>query len=331
MPLKGIMHKMPAVFRRDKDKGSAPGVPVAVMQDADVANRLETLQAVLGSYDWETFQKRVVPIYERLGERGCAESEMAQLLDNTIAAAKRRRSRRLPMGRPGTDYRRYKEPYSYALVVAMATDALLRRPESRERKPEEVARILLSESAYGRLRDDPQVWEDWLGYFERARLGGLYEVAWGETAERVSPVDLGNTASADAKPARKAPEAAGWRFVQGLKECLDEGSISFNGNEDLVQFDAKGRAFLDLRVFDAVAELKYEDLTGKKLENQFDRLNVIRRTRNNRKLHIGRSRKSAADQTGYVVQSQSALWDGEYPSGKFKIKDIDIPPRGKKA
>lgn len=219
------------------------------------------------------FEAQVVPIYMALLSElknnlpaDEAEAAILELMRKTTAACHYRWSLRLPLKRPGSDYRKYEIIYTHALITAMAVESLRLMTVEDDLPLENLAARILSDDGVDRLRADPIVWEDWLGYFEKSETGGLYAASicdkhWLKPRQRATiPVDKERTneppiasqetdsSRGDSEQAETITETGSGRAVlAALREGLTDGSLSFNQPHDVVQVDRDGRTFSTLR------------------------------------------------------------------------------------
>jgi hypothetical protein len=287
-----------------------------------------------GTHAKEAFGQQIVPIYTALLEElrthqppEEAEACVLALLEETAAACDYRWSVRLPMKRPGSDYRKYEIIYTYALLTAMAIGRLREVAGSDAAPLEDLAARILPEAGRAKLQADPVVWEDWIGYFEAAELGGLYAVSrCGAPDSSQQPEEGANTPVvpdvAQVSPT-PPPAGSGSAMLTAIQTALEAGTLPYNEPGDPVQVDREGRTYL---VHPAILEwckgqLELEDDT-KRLENRFSRLKVFKRSPGGNVLYRGRLRDRDAYSQGYLVENAAVLWRGEVPQGRFVIENI---------
>ena len=150
----------------------------------ELNHAISRLWQAAGIHSKDDFNQQVVPIYTALLDAlknhqtdQAAEQQLLDLLNDTAEACHRRWSKRLPIRRPGSDYRKYEIIYTEALTTAMAVNCLKQR---KDQSPEHLAEQLLPKDTLNKLQADPIVWEDWLGFFRQAEEGGLYAIASGK-------------------------------------------------------------------------------------------------------------------------------------------------------
>lgn len=328
------------------------------LQAADLNRALSVLHQAQGTYSQADFLKEILPMYQRVMAeliprigRVRAEAAAIALMEKTARACHRAAHTLLPIGRLGTDYRQVEIAYTDALVTAMAVECVLTLPANDNElpkdlrkdlakdRPEDIAVRLIPASVLSRLRADPVVWQDWLGFFMQSPTGGLYALSRehqtadsdrhtsGALALERNAVDISprsgkiNTPKQKQKP--KTRTAAGWQVVDGIKTCLADGTLSFNQPGDLVQVDAQGRTFLQApAVFEAVkVQLGWEE-GARKLENRFLRLNITRCAPGGWKRFRGKSLQSEPMVQGYVIQDGRHLWGASVPTGRFVVQDV---------
>jgi hypothetical protein len=308
---------------------------------ANKAERAPELNAAIsrlwqadGTHSKEAFQQQIVPIYTALLDElkthqpaEEAETCALALLEETAAACNYRWSVRLPMKRPGSDYRKYEIIYTYALLTAMAVRCLREVAGSDAVSLEDLAARIVPEAGRAKLQADPVVWEDWRGYFEAAELGGLYAVSrCGAPDSSKQPEEGANTPVVPdvAQVSHTPPPAgSGKAMLTAIQAALEAGTLSYNEPGDPVQVDREGRTYL---VHPAILEwckgqLALEDDT-KRLENRFSRLKIFKRSPGGNVLYRGRLRDRDAYSQGYLVENAAVLWPGEAPQGRFVIQNI---------
>ena len=326
----------PKAFLRRFRRGLA-GKPGAQPPSLGKAKRAAELNAAIsrlwqaeGTHTKDAFQRQIVPLYTVLLVElkahltiESAEACLLALLDETVAACRYRWSVRLPMKRPGCDYRKYEIPYTYALITAMAVGRLR---EVGGGDVEDLAARLLTAPGRAMLHADVMVWEDWHGYFDAADRGGLFAVSrCGVPTSGPTGEGAATRAAATIISARQASPAAGSgkAMLTAIQTALEAGRLPYNGPGDPVQVDRQGRTYL---VHPAILgwckrELNLdEDL--KRLENRFARLKIFKRSPGGNLLYRGRWRERDAYSQGYLVESAAVLWRGEAPQGRFVIENV---------
>ena len=286
----------------------------------------------------EDFDLQIEPMYQVLMaglretmDSAAAEDAVAHIIYDTACACIRRWSGRLPQKRPGTDYRRYEFIYTDALVTAMAVEGYLRAKQGEDDVPQLLAERLVPAAVLSEMQADPMVWEDWLGYFEQSPLGGLYAMAHEaprepdlsalEPVAPVRPPDLPERPAEADSPRRS--KAAGWDVVDGIRKCLEDGTLPFNEPGNLVQIDREGRTFLrSPAAFEEVKKLLGWEEDTKRLVNQFARLKIGKQVREGRDLFKGRSLRSESWVEGHVIEQSNVFWNDNAPEGRFVIKDV---------
>lgn len=320
-------------------RGSAnDGEPGRVETGQNYNDALAYLKRKQGCRTAEDFDQEMEPMYQVLMaalretmDSDRAENVVAHILHDSARACIRRWSGRLPIKRPGTDYRRYEFIYTDALITAMAVDGYLRAQKGEGDVPQVLAGRLVPAPVLHEMQADPMVWEDWLGYFEQSPLGGLYAMAHGkpkEPEERASKPVVARQPDERPEPPTKADvpkrsKAAGWKVVDGIRACIEQGVLPFNNPGDLVQIDREGRTFLQSPgVFEEVKKLLEWDDDAKRLMNQFARIKVNKESSQGRDIFKGRSLKSERYAQGYVVEESGIFWDGKAPEGRFVILNV---------
>lgn len=315
------------------------------------------------------FYAEIAPIYQlMLNELKTktpfeyADESVALAMYDTANALRYRWASRLPRRRPGTDYRKYEFIYTDALVTVMAVDRFRKAFGDLERDPAnlvKLAEIIIPPVVLNKLKADPMVWKDWLGFFEQSEIGGLYyfaDIAYkkrekaeaeargeqNKITEEVVVVTQDPGAISDPAPegepvaeiepwryqARdiadpKRGKASGWEIVDGIRRCLQDGSLSYNELDSLVQVDKQGRTFLRTpEVFDALREIRKLDTETRTLTNQFSRLKIVKRGGSGNDNFGGNSRAKDKLVDGYVIESTAIFWDGEPPAGRFNISGV---------
>jgi hypothetical protein len=175
------------------------------------------------------------------------------------------------------------------------------------------------------------VWEDWLGYFGRSSLGGLYSVSCEvvcATEALMAGGDKKEPSERSEKPqgargGKARSKAAGWSVVDSIKACIADGTLSVNQPGDLVQVDREGRTFLQSpAVFEEVKTLQGLEEGARNLENRFARLKINKETSEGWKLFNGKSLRSEPMVKGYVVEDDNIFWDDEVPQGRFVVQGL---------
>lgn len=290
----------------------------------------------MATHDKTDFGREIAPIYTALLEQlkrslgsEAAEQQLLRLLAQTSNACRDRWSLRLPLKRPGSDYRKYEIVYTYALITAMAVDCL-RNVEAVGASPLDTALRLLPAEGLARLRGDAMLWEDWVGYFNRAETGGLYAVAMGEGHRGIARTGTVQKTKItpireDAQPAagRAGEPGSGKAILAAIRAGLADGSLSFNQPDDVIQVDRQGRTFLQ---YPAVLQWCKERLglqeDLKRIQNRFDRLKLCKRSADGKQLFRGRLRPRDARVRGYVFEDASVLWPQPPPPGRFVIERL---------
>ena len=306
---------------------------------ADKAKRAQELNAAIsqlwqadGTHARDAFEQQIVPIYTALLDQlktrlpaEEAEARVLVLLQATTAACHYRWSVRLPMKRPGSDYRKYEIIYTYALLTAMAVQCLRDATSDDTVSPQDLAVSILPEAGRAQLQADALVWEDWLGFFEQATLGGLYTVSRCGASDALGEEGATTPVIPTATPVNPTPPppGSGKAMLLAIKTALDAGTLSYNQPGDLVQVDREGRTYL---VHPAIlewckGELSLDDDT-KRLENRFSRLKILKRSRGGNLLYRGRLRDRDAHSQGYLVEDPTCLWHKAAPQGRFVIENV---------
>ena len=277
------------------------------------------------------FNDQIAPMYTVLLEKlkqhqpsETAEQALIDLLNQTARACRHRWSVRLPMKRPGSDYRRYEIIYTDALVIAMAVGCLA--AHDRTCSPQQLAGSVVPEAALARLQADPLVWEDWLGYFEQADRGGLYAVSICAGPPPATPKTVVRTRPLTPRPQQPPPPGSGRAMLEAIRSALTDGSLSFNQPGDAVQVDGAGRTFLEhpgiLTWCSQKLALNYDMKT---LKSRFSRLRVHKRSAQGHQLYYGRRGKNDRRRIGYVVENPAVLWGKEAPTGSLVIENTSNP------
>lgn len=256
-----------------------------------------------------------------------AETTVLELIIATTAACNYRWSVRLPMRRPGSDFRRYEAIYTYALITAMAVEKLQQHASEQDKDPAQSMQLIMTEEGIQQLQDDPIVWEDWLGYFEQADIGGLYQVATCKTRalsiKRTIQAMPRHCAQQHGEAKQRKPKGAGRAMLAAIAEGIQDGSLTYNHPGDLVQVDRQGRTFLEhpAILHWCIERLELND-EFKRVKNRFDRQTVFRRSSNGQQLFRGKLRARDQIKKGYVVEEGAQLWQTEPPVGRFVIEKL---------
>lgn len=298
---------------------------------AELNTAISVLWQAEGTRSRADFQAHIVPLYvalltelKRYTPAQTAEQCVIDLLNSTATACRHRWSVRLPLKRPGSDYRKYEMIYTYALVTAMAVDCLAHH--AHRASLEQLARILLPADGLGRLKADPMVWEDWLGYFHRAERGGLYAVSVCSPSVARTPAPVVRHPSptpGPSQPAPAPPPGSGRAMLAAIRQALADGSLSYNQPGDAVQVDSEGRTFLaHPAIFEWCIERLAMDADVKRAKNRFDRLTIYKRSADGHQLFRGRLRERDPKRRGYVVEDAAVLWSEAPPAGRFVIERV---------
>ena len=342
MPLRRVLGRLVGKGGREPGRGRSKAGRAVELNAA-----ISELWQAEGTHGRDAFEKAIVPIYTALlaewqrslpAQEG--EARLLALLQATTAACHYRWSLRLPLKRPGSDYRKYEIVYTYALITAMAVDGLVDQSSEENPSPEALASRILPGEGLARLREDPVVWQDWLGYFEQSDIGGLYAASicdknWlkpkpassahhgAETPDQAPAIQQVEQYDARTVNSSEQPAGSGRAVLAALREGLSDGSLSFNQPSDAVQVDRDGRTFLE---YPAVLEWCMERLALdedlKRIKNRFDRLKVYKRTPAGRQLFRGNLRQRDPRVRGYVLEDHSVLWSEPPPAGRFVIENL---------
>ncbi|MFK8050315.1 MAG: hypothetical protein AB8B81_17960 [Halioglobus sp.] len=306
---------------------------------------ISALWAAQATHTKEAFENEIVPIYENVYTQLIkhlpqdeAEDTLLNLINNTMKACHYRWTVRLPMKRPGTDYRRYEILYTYALVTAMAVESVIHLDPNNTDSPEKTAIHLLPTRGLDNLRAEALVLEDWLGFFENAEVGGLYAVSRGRSlqVENASAVKkLQSIVShTGEKPAGKECRVEGQHHSQTsrqvglvmlntMKQQLADGLLTYNNPGDLVQVDRGGRTFLEYPgILEWYTEQAPPNLDLTKAKKSLESTGVCKRSNKGHNLYRGRLRARDARLRGYVVEDTSSLWQNDAPIGRFVIENL---------
>ena len=241
-----------------------------------------------GTHSKADFHARRAPYTALLGELKrhttpeAAEQRLLDLLVATAAACRYRWTLRLPMKRPGSDYRKYEIIYTEALVTAMAVGCL--RSYASTQFPEQLA----THSAAGSYRQTegrPHRVGRLAGVFNKAERGGLYwcPSAPNRPSTRTINRDLSQAPGRQTsvkqprvivKP-QEPPAGSGRAMLDAVRDALATGALSFNQPGDAVQVDREGRTFLEHpAILKWCSEQLALDDDVKKLKGRFSRLKV---------------------------------------------------------
>lgn len=297
----------------------------------------------------EDFTELYVPLFHHVSEVLLttsldARSEVLDILENIETAAAIRRNWLLPGDRPGTNYRRYTEIYTYALVTAMAAEALRGRlsvlydprvsggaegedmscragnPPSGA-SPEVWLVFLAPAKGVEWLQDDPLVFRDWLAYFSDPAQSVMAQIARRVAApppvqevprEEVPPV----------QPVQKPASTSAQTLVATIKAALEDGELPYNQDGAMVHVDREGRTFLEApRIFEWYLDFIGDNQTdAKTLENQFKRLESIVAKEEGKRIWWGSYLRTDEKKPGYLIGDASVLWTGEAPENNFLAK-----------
>lgn len=294
----------------------------------ELNSAISRLWRAQGSHSQANFQSQMVPMYTGLLEvlkqnqtHDAAEQTLMNLLDDTAAACRHRWKLRLPMKRPGSDYRKYEMVYTDALVTAMAVGCLI--AQSDVKSPEQRARQILPEEIFSRLKADPLVWEDWLGYFHQADIGGLYGVSICASPVKRNPRETVGKSPTAVRQTNPPPEGSGRAMLEAIRKALADGSLSFNQPCDAVQVDRQGRTFLEQpKILKWCIDQLALDDDLKRAKGRFNRLKVHKRSEKGHQLYYGRRGKHDRRRLGYVLENPAVLWCEAAPAGQFEIEQV---------
>tara|TARA_E500000305_G_scaffold108525_1_gene111115 strand:+ start:8239 stop:9225 length:987 start_codon:yes stop_codon:yes gene_type:complete len=294
---------------------------------------LSHLWVAQGTYTRADFLAVIAPLYIRLldalndqASEWPVEAVVLELLGATARACIRRWQVRLPLQRPGSDYRKCELIYTDALVTAMAVDCLLAQSDIDPREAAAQAPRIVSEHLLTSLQADPMVWQDWLGYFHQAQCGGLYALA----SDRLRPhppatAMLPKTRALPRERSPDPPPGSGWAMLDAIRTGLKTGAIPCNQRGDPVQVDGAGRTFLEHpQVLTWCANQQQLTEDRERLKRRFSRLKVLKRTTAGRQIFYGRYGKTDRRRVGYIIDSPGILWDGEVPCGSFVIEQLPV-------
>jgi len=305
--------------------------------DANKAERAPELNAAIsrlwqadGTHSKAAFQQQIVPIYTALYDElkthlsaEAAEARILALLEQTAAACHYRWSVRLPMKRPGSDYRKYEIIYTYALLTTMAVGCLREVAGPDSVSLEDLAARILPEAGRAKLQADPVVWEDWLGYFRQADIGGLYGVSICAPPVKLTRREAVRKSPAASRQAKPPPEGSGRAMLEAIRAALADGSLSFNQPGDAVQVDRQGRTFLEQpKILKWCIDQLALDDDLKRAKGRFNRLKVHKRSEKGHQLYYGRRGKHDRRRLGYVLENPAVLWREAAPAGQFEIEQV---------
>lgn len=294
-------------------------------QSAELNAAISQLWQDQATHDKDSFNQQIVPIYTTLLEQlkqhqttEAAEQQLIELLNNTAKACRYRWTLRLPLKRPGSDYRKYEIIYTDALITAMAIGCL---KQQHNKPPEQLADKLIPQNLLNTLKADPIVWEDWLGYFQQAEQGGLHAVSIQKRPEQqTKPRPTKRTKITDTPP-KPPPPGSGRAMLAAIKEALNNGTLSYNQPGDAVQVDGAGRTFLEHpKILKWCNDQLALDEDLKKLKSRFSRLRVLSRSSEGKQLFYGRRDQQGRRRVGYVLENTSTLWMQTPQSVRFQIE-----------
>lgn len=187
-------------------------------------NALVHLKHADGTQSRMAFQANTVPLIRSVHTDVSSQMSSADATDLTLAliadlskACTRIAHRRMPVGRPGTDYRKYETIYNYALIVGMALE--WRALKAGEGGTIDLASGLVPPSGCNRLCRYPMVWRDLENYLNAdLNDGGLREVSQVPQGPLLS---LLRSESSD----RQAGDIAGQAVEPGI--LIAKGTSSF--------------------------------------------------------------------------------------------------------
>ncbi|MEO0436495.1 MAG: hypothetical protein AAF098_06280 [Pseudomonadota bacterium] len=293
---------------------------------------------LIASHGKDDFQRLITPVYLRFGEHLRSqtalidtESVTLELLQHTIRACERRSSSLLPRGRPNVDYRRVHKIYTYALITAMAVEACRALEKEPPKTAETVAGLLIPEEGIKRLRHDPEIWQDWMGFFRPTESdAGLYALAHPSeevirSAER--PLQLLKTRSAQhsiesstAKTDTRSKVFKGERILAALRDAIAKEYLEVNTRYALINTDRLRRTHVrSPEVFQALKALNDWPETPKRLANQFERAKYVFRSSKGKSTFRGRHGAKGEWHTGFVIADSVDLWPSQAPVGRFGI------------
>ena len=326
MNLKNLL--LPFLARAAGTKtGPSAGLNKAV-RAGELNGAISTLWQAQGTHSKADFQSQVMPMYTKLLEAlkqsqpvEVAEQTLINLLDATTAACRHRWTIRLPMKRPGSDYRKYEMIYTDALVTAMAVGCLAAQRDTGS--PEQLARHILTQEGIARLKADPMVWEDWLGYFQQAELGGLYGTSVCAQPVKQRRANRQQQPAIARSPPTPPPAGSGRAMLEAIRKALADGSLSFNQPDDAVQVDRQGRTFLEHpKILKWCIEQLALDDDLKRAKGRFSRLKIHKRSEKGHQLYHGRLGKHDRRRLGYVLENPAVLWSEAPPMGQFEIEQV---------
>lgn len=297
----------------------------------------------------EDFGELYVPLFHRISEVLLtttldAHAEVLEILEDVETGAAIRRNWLLPGGRPGTNYRRYTEIYTYALVSAMAVEALRSRlsvlcdPRVAEYQNIESAPCSAENPAFNAppdiwlaslapakgvewLQDDPIVWRDWLAYFSDPEQSVMAQIA-GRVAPPPSVQEVPREEIPAAQPVQKQASTSAQALVATIKAALEDRELPYNQDGAMVHVDREGRTFLEApRIFEWYLDFIGDTQTDiKTLENQFKRLESIVAKEEGKRIWWGSYLRTDEKKPGYLIGDASVLWTGEAPENNFLAK-----------
>ena len=293
-----------------------------------------------GTLPTSDFTSLVVPMFERVRE-AAGDAEFQVLIETISAALNRAANVRFPLGRPGTDYRRFETLYNYALMVVMATAWWMERNQLGPEALESALEACVPAQGLARLKHEPEAWQDVLAFFTGEADGGLRQVSgmpWQSAPP--APKSRASIPTGETAPKRTAgtgserfltphssqwanPLSKGWVLVDAIRDGLRDGSLPYNRKQSWVHVDREGRTFLQVpEVFQWCYERLDVDVSPKTLVNQFGRLNICTRTRKGQNLLRGGRRNQKTYQQGFVVEDPELFWDGKPPADQFYIRHL---------
>ena len=297
---------------------------------AELNAAISRLWQAQGTHSKTDFNTYVMPMYTQLlkelrnhQSNDDAEQSLIVLLNATTKACHHRWTVRLPMKRPGSDYRKYEVIYTDALVTAMAVGCL-QTHASPHCCPKQLAGQILPTDTLAQLQADPIVWEDWLGYFSQAERGGLYAVSiCARQAPQTRRTEVHKRALCAKQQSPPPPAGSGRAMLAAIKQALADGSLSVNQPGDAVQVDREGRTFLEHpKILTwCINQLGLED-DLKRTKGRFSRLKVHKRSAQGHQLYFGRRGQHEKRRVGYVLENPAVLWLGDPPSGPFIIEQV---------
>ncbi|MFV0477043.1 MAG: hypothetical protein ACK5ME_04305 [Parahaliea sp.] len=296
-----------------------------------------------GSLSMSAFKRLVVPVLQLIygtmqkqaHTRELTDQHFFRLIKDISEACRRLQGIRMPMGRPGVDYRHYETQYSYALITAMAIYWCRERIISDQRDPQVLARRYIPQEGLLRLQSDAMVWADWQAFFSDGDDGGLKKIA----AKAELSLNQSNVLANGEKPLRPRktrsnkkrllrPEksdyaradALGWRSVDRICKGLRSGILSYNQVDSLVHVDNKGRTFLLVpQIFQWCSRRRYEQDRSSTLKNRFFRLHIHTHEPQGEGIYYGVYPGNPRHFRGAVIEDKSIFWDNKPPVSDFLI------------